>query len=63
MKLKIFNYFITMLAIVGVFVIIGSAGTLDYMVSIGKEYPLWKTVLTALAGVIMILPAVIREVM
>ena len=63
MKLKIFNSLITILAILGIFVIIGAVGKVDYMVSIGVDYPLWKICLTTLVGFIMIVPALIREVM
>ncbi len=63
MKLKIFNRIISILALVGIFVIIGAVGNVDYMVAIGKDYPLWKTCVTTLIGVIMLIPAVIREVM
>ena len=62
MKRQIFNYCITALAVLGIFVILGGVGTMDYMVEIGKNYPLSNTIRTIAIGVLMLLPAVVREV-
>ena len=62
MKLKIFNAFVTMLAVIGFFVFIGAVGNMDYMVEIGQDYPLIDTLRTIILGVLLILPAVVREV-
>lgn len=62
MKLKIFNLFVTALAVLGFFVFIGAVGTMDYMVEIGQDYPLIETVKTICLGCLLILPAVVREV-
>lgn len=62
MKRKIFNFVITSLAVIGILTIIGSVGTADYMVEIGQDYPMSETMKTMLIGVLMVLPAVVREV-
>ena len=62
MKRKIFNGFITILAIIGFFVIIGGVGTMDYMATIGEHYPLIETLKTMMVGFLFVLPAVVREV-
>ena len=61
-KLGVINWLVTLLAIIGMFIIIGAVGTMDYMVTIGKEYPMCETVKTSMVGIIMIAPAIIREV-
>lgn len=63
MKHKLFNLFITLLAIAGIFVIIGAVGKMDYMVSTYQPYPLINTVKTLLTGMLMCLPAIVREVL
>ena len=62
MKRKILNLFITLLAVVGVFVVIGAVGTMDYMVDIGRHYSLFNTARTMIVGIVMCLPAIIRQV-
>ena len=57
---KIFNVMITMLAWLGVFVIIGAVGKVDYVTELGLDYPLYKTLLTVLAGFVMCIPAIVR---
>lgn len=57
---KIFDWVITVLAIIGVFVFVGGVGKMDYMVEIGKYYSLSSTLKTLFVGVIMCLPAFAR---
>lgn len=62
MKLKIFNIVLTVLAVVGFFIIMGAVGTMDFMVEQKIYYPMSNTIKTAVVGTIMMLPAIIREV-
>lgn len=63
MKLKNYiNMGITISAIIGVIIFIGAVGTSDYMDELGLYYPLIKVVKTFLVGVLMGVPALIREV-
>lgn len=62
MKLKIFNIVLTVLAVVGFFIIMGAVGTMDFMVEQKVDYPMVNTIKTVVIGMIMMLPAIIREV-
>ena len=44
MKLNVLDKVINLLAVVGIFILIGAVGTCDYMVEIGEYYPLIETV-------------------
>lgn len=59
---KVFNGMITVLALAGVVTIIGGVGTADYMVELGQEYSTFEMLKMMLLGVLMILPAIVREV-
>ena len=58
--MKFMNRLITMLAVVGIVILISAVGTCDYMVEIGKDYPLYKTLIQFLIGFACITPAFIR---
>ena len=62
MKRKIFNLFITMLAVAGVVVFVGAVGMCDYTVEVGKHYPLLQTIMLMVVSGILCLPAIIRGV-
>ena len=62
MKRKVLNLAVTISAWVGVFIIIGAVGHVDYMAEIGQEYPIIKTVFTTLLGFVLCVPAIIRSV-
>lgn len=62
MKLKIFNIVLTVLAVVGFFIIMGAVGTMDFMVEQKVNYPMVNTIKTVAIGMIMMVPAIIREV-
>lgn len=55
------NYLITVCAVVGVIVIILAVNKMDYMVEIGKNYPLRDTIKTTMAGMMCMLPSAIRR--
>lgn len=57
MKLK------NLLAVVGAIIYVGAMGNADYMVEIGANYPMWKTVVLSVFGIALMLPAVLREVL
>ena len=63
MKQRIVNVFVTVLAIVGIFIFLGAIGNMDYSVEVGIEYPLIDTIKMLFAGLAMTVPAVIREVL
>lgn len=62
MKRKIFNLFITMLAVAGIVIFVGAVGMCDYTVEVGKHYPLLQTIMLMFVSGILCLPAIIREV-
>lgn len=57
---KILNVVVTLLAWLGVFVIIGAVGKVDYVAELGLDYPIYKTLLTVFVGFVMCVPAIIR---
>lgn len=59
---KLINWSLTIIAIVGFFVLIGSVGKMDFMLEKGIDYPLISTIKSSVIGILMILPAIIREV-
>lgn len=59
---KLINWSLTIIAIVGFFVLIGSVGKMDFMLEKGIDYPLINTIKSSVIGILMILPAIIREV-
>lgn len=63
MKSKIIHYLISVLAVVGIIVVLGAVGSSDYAVEIGTDLPLWSTVKMLLLGVSFMTPAFLREVM
>lgn len=62
MKKKTVDRIITVLACVGILLLIGSAGNADYATEVGEHYPLIDSVKLIVAGIIMLLPAILREV-
>lgn len=63
MKKKVFvNRIITILACVGILFLIGSAGNVDYATEIGECYSLIDSIKLILVGIILLLPAILREV-
>ena len=63
MKQRIVNVFVTVLAIVGIFIFLGAIGNMDYSVEVGIEYPLIDTIKMLFVGLSMTVPAVVREVL
>lgn len=59
---KLFDLFLIVLAVIGVFFIIGSVGTSDYMDAQFIEYPVINVLKMMGIGALMILPIVVREV-
>lgn len=57
-----FDWVVTILAVVGFFIFIGAVGTMDFMVEREVNYPMINTIKTAVPGLLMMLPAIIREV-
>ena len=63
MKLKIFNFIITIMAIISVLIFIGAIGALDYNVEIGQEYSFINTIKLTILSVLFVLPAIVRDVL
>lgn len=59
---KVFDVFLTVLAVVGVFFIIGSVGSSDYMDAQLIEYPVINVLKMFGIGVLMILPVIVKEI-
>lgn len=59
---KIFNWVVTILAVAGFFILVGGIGTMDFMVEQKVVYPMVNTIKTVIPGLLMMLPAIIREV-
>jgi hypothetical protein len=55
--LKVIRSITVIIAVIGVFVMIGGAGTSDLMVEMGEYHPLWKTALQMGVGLAMMTPA------
>ena len=62
MKRKIFDGMITIIAVIGFFILVGGVGTMDFMVEQKIDYPMIDTMKTVILGLLMMLPAIIREV-
>lgn len=62
MKLKILNAVLTVLTVIGIFVIIGAVGSCDYAVEMGMDLPLSKTLTSLLLGVSCLASNIIRGV-
>lgn len=62
MKRKIFDGMITIIAVIGFFILVGGVGTMDFMVEQKIDYPMINTMKTVALGLLMMLPAIIREV-
>ena len=60
---RFINVIVTVSAIVGIVIFIGAVGNMDYMVTIGQDYPLVDTVKMLFAGFVCVIPAIIREVL
>lgn len=63
MKLKIFNFIITIMAIISVLIFIGAIGALDYSVEIGQEYSFINTIKLTILSVLFVLPAIVRDLL
>ena len=59
---QLLNKGITLLAVIGVIVIIGALGNVDYLTTVGKDYSLITTIKSVVVGILLIVPAIIREV-
>lgn len=59
---KILDGVITILAVVGFFVFMGAVGTMDFMVEQKIDYPMIDTVKTAIPGLLLMVPSIVREV-
>lgn len=62
MVYKIFNWVVSILAVAGFFILLGGVGTMDFMVESKINYPMLDTIKTVVPGLLMMLPAIIREV-
>lgn len=62
MSKKVVDTVITLLAIAGVIILIGTIGDVDYLTTIGKDCSIRKVVFCTILGISMIIPAIIREV-
>lgn len=62
MSKKVVDAVITLLAIAGVIVLIGTVGDVDYLTMVGKDCSLPKVIFCTILGISMIIPAIIREV-
>ena len=60
--LKILNYSVTILAVLGVLLFIGTVGNVDYYVEMGQCYPFSVAVKQFIIAILMCMPAIIREV-
>lgn len=58
---QLLNKGITLLAIIGVIVIIGALGNVDYLTTVGKDYNLSVTIKSVVVGILLTVPAIIRE--
>lgn len=61
METRIINRIITIMAVIGVIIFIGAVGHSDYMSECHKYYPLSSTVKNMLFGMLLIVPAIIRN--
>lgn len=59
---RVFDKLLVVLAIVGVFFIIGAVGSSDYMDAQLIEYPIINVLKMFGVGVLMILPVIVKEV-
>lgn len=59
---RVFDRLLVVLAIVGVFFIIGAVGSSDYMDAQFIEYPVINVLKMFGIGVLMILPVIVKEV-
>lgn len=64
MKLKkqICKNIISILAGLGFIILMGAVGTSDYMTEAGIYYPFMNTVRLMVVGILLMVPAIIREV-
>lgn len=58
--MKLLNRCITVSAVIGAIMIVGSIGKADYMIETGQYYSTVHTALWMLFGAVMCIPAVIR---
>ena len=56
------NFLRKLSACIGVFLLLGVAGTSDYNVAAGLPDPLWKIIVMTLIGFLMIAPAFIHHI-
>lgn len=56
---KVLEIVLKVLAIAGILIFIGGVGTMDYMVTVHRHYPLIKTILTLLIGIVLVIPAIL----
>ena len=57
---NVLKYLTYGLAVAGIITVVGAVGTMDYMLSIGEDYPIMETIKTIVFGVIMIIPSYVR---
>lgn len=63
MGAKILDYTITVLAVIGVILIIGAVGSSDYAEEIGQNLSTLAIIKTMIFGLLLTAPAIIRGVM
>lgn len=59
---SLINRGITASAIIGVIVIIGAVGNIDYLTTVGQDCNMFEVIKTTMIGLLLIVPAIIREV-
>ena len=61
-KGKICNTLITLSAIIGVIILIGTVGNVDYLTTVGQDSSMSEIIKFTVLGIVLIIPAIIREV-
>lgn len=59
---KILDGVVSILAVAGFFIFVGAVGTMDVMVEQKIDYPMIDTIRTLVPGLLLMVPAIIREV-
>ena len=61
-KGKICNTLITLSAIIGVIILIGTVGNVDYLTTVGQDSSMSEIIKFTVLGIVLIITAIIREV-
>lgn len=57
---KILSYTTSIMAVVGILIIVGSIGNIDYHVELHEQYSIMPTIRMLIIGLSLIIPAYIR---